>query len=799
MWPSFETNGGGNYRQLRQTLRKSRVADSEGEKKQQEGRAMATLDGKLPSPDTFLYKPWSTYADAAKLYFCGGARGNDTVGKELLLDGRGEAMKLSKDDMRVFGQCPAQDDFCLVVCNICNQVVKPQGFQMHCERRHGSSSSPRGLSIPKKPKGPLGPDPGGSPSAPARPYKASRDHPHSASNRKPHAMNPPKVSQGKPCLSVPVVSLEKMPPLGRTRTAPVPLGVKSSLMPPASQKSLEKVLNGRGLPGPACSYERHPTTSPATLDRRPSVSPSAIDRRLTHSPSSLDKRPNAPPSPLDRRPNASPSPLDQKLGTPPSPLDRGLGAPSSSLDRRHQNGTKGAKLSGRIFDPNKHCGVLDPESRVPCTRSLTCKTHSLTHRRAVLGRRKLFDSLLAEHRGRLQESNTGRGKEQAGWRDSSKAWPTLSHDCQNGVPANCHDGKGAATLKTRFCLSVNNGSGVIPAVGSAPPCLGGDDGSRISSDEGGALEDCDAADCPGSTRHPLPLGYCSFGSRLMGRGHYAFNRSLCRLRRALQHIVDRHMSSQRKVPLVAEGPRAFPGGLPSLQPLGAPGSACLSPSVSSYSVSTPAIAAPSSDVSMATCLAVFPRGGRACRPSPEEVDSFVPPSPGQAPMSTQGKKVRAKGSGGQRSAAAGGIPGGRRGRPPQAVTPPWQASLSSPTRPRFTAGSSFSSHSAPTNGGPPFCAKAEPPGHTRHGEAAKPAGADAKVSHSLTEEHGLLALSRPHGRKHKMPSTYGKASKVAKVAGLSGDDRRSTVSFLAPVSEAPHSAPFWQSQPKVHH
>jgi hypothetical protein len=27
----------------------------------------------------------------------------------------------------------------------------------------------------------------------------------------------------------------------------------------------------------------------------------------------------------------------------------------------------------REFDPNKHCGVLDPETKKPCTRSLTCK------------------------------------------------------------------------------------------------------------------------------------------------------------------------------------------------------------------------------------------------------------------------------------------------------------------------------------------------------------------------------------------------------------------------------------------
>lgn len=34
-------------------------------------------------------------------------------------------------DMPIFGLCPAHDDFYLVVCNDCNQVVKPQAFQSH--------------------------------------------------------------------------------------------------------------------------------------------------------------------------------------------------------------------------------------------------------------------------------------------------------------------------------------------------------------------------------------------------------------------------------------------------------------------------------------------------------------------------------------------------------------------------------------------------------------------------------------------------------------------------------------------
>lgn len=35
-------------------------------------------------------------------------------------------------DMSIFGHCPAHDEFYLVVCNHCSQVVKPQAFQKHC-------------------------------------------------------------------------------------------------------------------------------------------------------------------------------------------------------------------------------------------------------------------------------------------------------------------------------------------------------------------------------------------------------------------------------------------------------------------------------------------------------------------------------------------------------------------------------------------------------------------------------------------------------------------------------------------
>lgn len=39
--------------------------------------------------------------------------------------------------MSIFGHCPAHDEFYLVVCNHCSQVVKPQAFQKHCGELRG--------------------------------------------------------------------------------------------------------------------------------------------------------------------------------------------------------------------------------------------------------------------------------------------------------------------------------------------------------------------------------------------------------------------------------------------------------------------------------------------------------------------------------------------------------------------------------------------------------------------------------------------------------------------------------------
>uniref|UniRef100_A0A8D8LHF2 Ataxin-7-like protein 1 n=1 Tax=Cacopsylla melanoneura TaxID=428564 RepID=A0A8D8LHF2_9HEMI len=67
--------------------------------------------------------------------------------------------------------------------------------------------------------------------------------------------------------------------------------------------------------------------------------------------------------------------------------------------RRTQAAPSAASKQVKEFDPNKHCGVCTEDNGwTPCLRSLTCKSHAISLRRAVPGRCKTFDELLLEHK-----------------------------------------------------------------------------------------------------------------------------------------------------------------------------------------------------------------------------------------------------------------------------------------------------------------------------------------------------------------------------------------------------------------
>ncbi|XP_072865339.1 ataxin-7-like protein 1 isoform X6 [Chlorocebus sabaeus] len=499
-------------------------------KKQQEGRAMATLDRKVPSPEAFLGKPWSSWIDAAKLH-CSDNVDLEEAGKE---GGKSrEVMRLNKEDMHLFGHYPAHDDFYLVVCSACNQVVKPQVFQSHCERRHGSmcrpspspvspASNPRTSLVQVKTKACLSGH--HSASSTSKPFKTPKDNLLTSSSKQ-HTVFPAKGSRDKPCVPVPVVSLEKIPNLVKADGANVKM---------------------------------NSTTTTA-------VSASSTSSSAVSTPSLI-------------------KPVLMSKSVPPSPekILNGKGILPSTIDKKHQNGTKNSnkpyrRLSEREFDPNKHCGVLDPETKKPCTRSLTCKTHSLSHRRAVPGRKKQFDLLLAEHKAKSREKEV-KDKEHL-LTSTREILPNQSGPAQDSLPGSSGSSgpepKVASPAKSRPPNSVlprppsansisssasSNHSGHTPEP-PLPP-VGSDLASRLSSDEGemDGADESEKLDCQFSTHHPRPLAFCSFGSRLMGRGYYVFDRRWDRFRFALNSMVEKHLNSQmwKKIPPAADSPLPSP-------------------------------------------------------------------------------------------------------------------------------------------------------------------------------------------------------------------------------------------------
>ncbi|KAL2777510.1 ataxin-7-like protein 1 isoform 4, partial [Daubentonia madagascariensis] len=277
-------------------------------------------------------------------------------------------------------------------------------------------------------------------------------------------------------------------------------------------------------------------------------------------------------------------PVLMSKSVPPSPekILNGKGILSAAIDKKHQNGTKNSnkpyrRLSEREFDPNKHCGVLDPETKKPCTRSLTCKTHSLSHRRAVPGRKKQFDLLLAEHKAKSREKEV-KDKEHL-LTSTREILPNPSGPAQDSLPGSSGSSgpepKVASPAKSRPPNSIlprpssansissstsSNHSGYTPEP-PVPP-VGADLTSRLSSDEGemDGADEPDKLDCQFSTRHPRPLAFCSFGSRLMGRGYYVFDRRWDRFRFALNSMVEKHLNSQmwKKIPPAADSPLPSP-------------------------------------------------------------------------------------------------------------------------------------------------------------------------------------------------------------------------------------------------
>ncbi|GAB1297386.1 Ataxin-7-like protein 1 [Apodemus speciosus] len=789
---------------------------------------MATLHRKVPSPEAFLGKPWSSWIDAAKLH-CSDNVDLEESGKE---GGKSrEVMRLNKEDMHLFGHYPAHDDFYLVVCSACNQVVKPQVFQSHCERRHSSmcrpspspaspTSNSRTSLAQAKTKACLSGH--NAVSSTSKPFKTPKDNLLTSSSAQ-HTVFSAKGPRDKPCVPVPVVSLEKIPNLVKADGASVKMNSATTTAATSSSSS-----------------------SSSAVSTPPLIKPALMSKSV-------------PPS--------------------PEKILNGKGILSATIDKKHPNGTKNSnkpyrRLSEREFDPNKHCGVLDPETKKPCTRSLTCKTHSLSHRRAVPGRKKQFDLLLAEHKAKSREKEV-KDHLLTSAREILPNPPGPSPDALQGSSGSTvAEPKVASPPKPRPLNSVlprpssansissstsSNHSGYTPE--PPLPAAGGDLASRLSSDEGemDGADESEKLDCQFSTHHPRPLAFCSFGSRLMGRGYYVFDRRWDRFRFALNSMVEKHLNSQmwKKIPPAADSPMPSPAAhittpVPAsvLQPFSNPSavylpSAPISSRLTSSYIMTSAmlsdaafVASPDPRVLMshttafphvAATLSIMDSTFKA--PSAVSPIPAVIPSPSHKPSKTKtSKSSKVK----DLSARSDESPSNKKRKPQSSTSSSsssslsLQASLSSPlsgphkkncvlnasstlnsyqTAPPYN---SLSVHNS-NNGVSPLSAKLEPSGRTslpsgpmdivrQVGAVGGSSGSCPLSMPSLALHAGDLSLAshnavsslplsfdKSEGKKRKNSSPSSKACKITKMPGMNSVHKKNPPSLLAPVPDPVNS------------
>ena len=330
-----------------------------------------------------------------------------------------DVMKLPKKDMHIFGLCPVQDDFVLVVCDCCGSSVKMEAFASHVKLRHGS----RAAAVSK--------------SALARVERNLRQCTVDLSKEDTMFGKSESSSLATSSLSTSAAPSSVPSPAGSSSSSRIQ--GSSGILRPAS-KTPDKELN---VPEPM-------DVDPAPQFRRktmPKFPAEEIPDSTTSSTNNVISIPDTEPLPhamsgdimaIMGEPTAdSTTPTSSQHGGPNNPMinlkvrgdsivlapSPGMGtepaSPSSRLKTLVPNnipealkslkpspsngGKKGAKTGEgrkpvREYHPDKHCGVWDNDSKRNCTRALTCKSHSVLLKRKIAGRSRPFDELVAAHK-----------------------------------------------------------------------------------------------------------------------------------------------------------------------------------------------------------------------------------------------------------------------------------------------------------------------------------------------------------------------------------------------------------------
>lgn len=269
-------------------------------------------------------------------------------------------------------------------------------------------------------------------------------------------------------------------------------------------------------------------------------------------------------SPSQLLPSNFPCAIDSGSSTNSTVPLNSMGGDSVSSSVKKQSGSSKSKkvprerklllCKDREYDPNKHCGVKVAETGKPCTRSLTCKTHSLSLRRAVIGRKKNFDELLADHRAakekssqpqvsNVSENQTNNNCQISQVIQDSIGIPNstvLNSKCGSGTKSN-NSGSGLSKAANKQVLkSVKHASNKSSSPGipvnrplsnsgelSKPPA------SLSETHIQQRLQECatetsapkiSTQDSHYISHHPRPAALCTFGLRQLGDGLFLLDR-----------------------------------------------------------------------------------------------------------------------------------------------------------------------------------------------------------------------------------------------------------------------------------
>ena len=330
-------------------------------------------------------------------------------------------MKLPREDMQTFGRCPAWDAFILVTCDKCDKIVKMEAFESHMTLRHGSKSEKSAYHRVLAAKA--------AASLEACEVKLTPSSTATNSNSSSGGGNTPTVAESElpssSCTSPqpnnmsrstsPHSDTDQMDTSGPSESSKHKyMGDEAdsttnnviSIPDTDDMANIEIISEGQSLLDSMDSKFSLTQAATSSADSTSfSLASTARSNISTSSATVSVTRIGAEPMEAENSTGSGPPPTHYITV---SPLSKPTISPNKKLvlgkmvqsHVAHPGPPTSEKKSGRDreYDANKHCGVLDPETKKPCTRSLTCKSHSVYLKRKVLNRSGDFDELLANHK-----------------------------------------------------------------------------------------------------------------------------------------------------------------------------------------------------------------------------------------------------------------------------------------------------------------------------------------------------------------------------------------------------------------